>query len=173
MRFARLFHGARLVHGDLSEYNILVCPSRLVENRDEGFGSDDDDELQAVLIDFGQAVDWRHPSAMDLLNRDLSKVREFFIKNGVKTLALHLALEFVTAPEPDHEDETTIDSKRLAAATEASGNHEATPFSEIDQLTEFVAPSTGDGWGQGTDAFQSSWPNDWPDSFESGGKHKG
>lgn len=143
-----------------------------MENRDEGFGPDDDDELQAVLIDFGQAVDWRHPSAMDLLNRDLSKVRDFFMKKGVKTLTLHLALEFVTAPEPDQEDETTIDSKRLADAAKASAQHDAT-FSEIDQTTEFVPPTTGDGWGQGTDAFQSAWPNDWPDSFESGNKHKG
>jgi serine/threonine-protein kinase RIO1 len=70
--WCRLFHGARLVHGDLSECNILVCHARLVKNWDEGFGHSDDNKLQAVLIDFGQAVDWRHPSAMELLDRDLA-----------------------------------------------------------------------------------------------------
>jgi RIO kinase 1 len=120
--WCRLFHGARLVHGDLSEYNILACPSRLVENRDEGFGPSDDNNLQAVLIDFGQAVDWRHPSAMELLDRDLAQVREFFIKKGVKTLALNMALEFVTAPEPDHDDETTVGEARATAGTNGTAN---------------------------------------------------
>ena len=161
----RLYHGARLIHGDLSEYNILVCPARLVENRDEGFGPDDDDELQAVLIDFGQAVDWRHPTAMQLLERDLTKVREFFIKKGVKTLALNLGIEFVTAPEPDQEDETTIgdDSKKLAADTDI--NTSTDPFQSTDQSAEFVPPSSGEAWGQGADAFASNW-SDWPDSFD-------
>lgn len=172
----RLFHGARLVHGDLSEYNILVCPARLVENRDEGFGPDDDDELQAVLIDFGQAVDWRHPSAMELLERDLSKTRDFFTKKGVKTLALHLSLEFVTAPEPDQEDETTVgnDSKKLAAAT-AGSQDDAAPFSANDDTTEFIPAASGGDWGQGTDAFEATWPNSWPEGFDTSdsGEKKG
>lgn len=163
----RLFHGSRLVHGDLSEYNILVCPARLVENRDEGFGPDDDDELQAVLIDFGQAVDWRHPTAMELLERDLSKVRDFFTKKGVKTLALNLALEFVTAPEPDQEDDTTEgegDSKKAATT-----GLEATPFPASDETTDFMPSATGDSWGQGTDAFTDAWP----DSFDNDGGKRG
>jgi serine/threonine protein kinase len=173
----RLFHGSRLVHGDLSEYNVLVCPSRLVENRDEGFGPDDDDELQAVLIDFGQAVDWRHPTAMQLLERDLAKVRDFFIKKGVKTLALNLALEFVTAPEPDQEEDTTIDddSKKVAAAAStnaaASGGQDTSTFPMNDPSAEFMPPATGDSWGQGADAFKgSSWPSDWPEGFDNGEK---
>eukprot|EP00536_Pseudo-nitzschia_multiseries_P012553 jgi/Psemu1/260703/estExt_Genewise1Plus.C_4850040 len=65
----RLFRDARLVHGDLSEYNILVAPNS-----------------QTVLIDFGQAVEVRHPKAEELLKRDLSRVREFFEKKkGVTT----------------------------------------------------------------------------------------
>jgi len=152
-----------------------VCPARLVENRDEGFGPDDDDELQAVLIDFGQAVDWKHPSARQLLERDLTKVREFFIKKGVKTLTLHLALEFVTAPEPDQEDETTIgdESKKLAAAHAGSSGKQDTATFSNEESADFMPPATGDGWGQGTDAFKGSWPNDWPDSFDNGGKKKG
>ena len=181
----RLFHGARLVHGDLSENNILVCPARLVENRDEGC---EDDDFQAVLIDFGQAVDWRHPSAMDLLDRDLAKVREFFLRMGVKTLALNMAVDFVIAPEPDQEDDSTIgdDSKisskdplshvESASATNsdiaAHQSHGAAGFSSrsagslaVSDRSSTQAEDTQsadrDGWENQTDGFQdSSWPAD-------------
>jgi RIO kinase 1 len=86
--------GARLVHGDLSEYNILVAPVFQVDNPISSV-EDTTNDLQAVLIDFGQAVDLRHPEAMNLLRRDLDRVRAFFKKQGVKTLDLEEAVEFV------------------------------------------------------------------------------
>jgi serine/threonine-protein kinase RIO1 len=90
----RLYVGARLVHGDLSEYNILVAPVFQVDNPISSV-EDTTNDLQAVLIDFGQAVDLRHPEAMNLLRRDLDRVRAFFKKQGVKTLDLEEAVEFV------------------------------------------------------------------------------
>ena len=50
---------------------------------------------QAVLIDFGQAVDLRHPEAKSLLLRDLTRITNFFSKQGVNTDTLDDALEFV------------------------------------------------------------------------------
>ena len=73
----RLYHMARLVHGDLSEYNILVCPSRLLENYK---AESEECDVRVCLIDFGQAVDVRHPSAMELLRRDILRTKEFFDK---------------------------------------------------------------------------------------------
>lgn len=164
MFWCRLFHGARLVHGDLSESNILVCHARLVENRDEGFGSSNDNELQAVLIDFVQAVDWRHPSAMELLDRDLAQVREFFIKKGVKTLAVSMAHEFVTAPEPDQDDETTVGEVSGTNGIANAALNDSSSFSRgraSAKSDEFMRPS-GDSWANGADAFQgSSWPAEW------------
>lgn len=89
----RLYRDARLVHGDLSEYNILIAPVSQVDhpiNSEEG-------DLQTVLIDFGQAVDTRHPEAMEWLERDLLRVKEFFTKQGVPTLGIEEAKEFVSA----------------------------------------------------------------------------
>ena len=55
----------------------------------------DDETLQVVLIDFGQAVDTSHPSAKQYLKRDLSIVRDFFTKQGIKTLSNDAAEEYV------------------------------------------------------------------------------
>jgi serine/threonine-protein kinase RIO1 len=89
-----LYVDARLIHGDLSEYNILVVPACQVDNNISSI-EDSSNELQAVLIDFGQAVDVRHPEANSLLHRDLSRVRTFFVNQDVQTLDVSEAMEFV------------------------------------------------------------------------------
>jgi RIO kinase 1 len=61
----KLFSKAQLVHGDLSEYNILV----------EG-----DD---CFLIDVGQSVVLEHPLARELLQRDVDNLARYFRKLGV------------------------------------------------------------------------------------------
>ncbi|ETK86721.1 Atypical/RIO protein kinase [Phytophthora nicotianae] len=57
-----LFQRAHLVHGDLSEYNILFAHR----------------EKRIWLIDFGQAVDRSHPDTEKLLRRDLHTINRFF-----------------------------------------------------------------------------------------------
>merc|ERR1712100_726584 len=59
-----LYNESKLIHGDLSEYNILVCPRLLLlDEPTETPKTADSEELQIALIDFGQAVDFRHPDA--------------------------------------------------------------------------------------------------------------
>jgi RIO kinase 1 len=60
-------YSAGLVHGDLSEFNILVHGNRL------------------VIIDIGQAVLLDHPMAEEFLRRDVGNVVRFFKKFGIKT----------------------------------------------------------------------------------------
>jgi len=100
----RLFHCARLVHADLSEYNILVCPMSQVENALDK-SEEAKDDLQAVLIDFGQAVERNHPSAMDLLKRDLALVNAFFTKKDIVTLSEDASMEFVVEEIEEVEDD--------------------------------------------------------------------
>ncbi|MEM1508686.1 MAG: serine protein kinase RIO [Thermofilaceae archaeon] len=63
----RLYLDAKLVHGDFSEYNVMVKGNEL------------------ILIDFGSAVDIRHPLATKFLSRDINNIYTFFRKLGVKT----------------------------------------------------------------------------------------
>ncbi len=104
----RLYHCAELVHGDLSEYNILVCPMSQVEN---SFDKSEEakDSLQIVLIDFGQAVQVRHPSAGDLLRRDLTIVKSFFHNQGIATLSVNDSEQFVLK---DIENNEKFDDKQ-------------------------------------------------------------
>ncbi|WP_302082240.1 serine/threonine-protein kinase Rio1 [Salinibaculum rarum] len=62
----RLFD-AGLVHGDLSEYNIIFY------------------EGQLVIIDLGQAVTIHHPNYDEFLQRDCENVANFFARQGVDT----------------------------------------------------------------------------------------
>lgn len=60
-------YSVNLVHGDLSEFNILVRKGRL------------------VIIDIGQAVLLDHPMAEEFLRRDVKNVVRFFKRFGIKT----------------------------------------------------------------------------------------
>jgi|Deesub1362B_J571_1020462.scaffolds.fasta_scaffold00071_35 RIO kinase 1 len=71
----RLYEKGDLVHGDVSEYNILV-------HRNEIF-----------LIDIGQAVLTRHPRAMEFLRRDLENISRYFRRFGIKVDANDLFSE--------------------------------------------------------------------------------
>ena len=62
----RLYSDARLVHADLSEYNILV-----------------DEQCNPVFIDMGQSVLLEHPRAQEFLRRDVSNMVKFFNEYGL------------------------------------------------------------------------------------------
>ncbi|MFW6018214.1 MAG: RIO1 family regulatory kinase/ATPase, partial [Halapricum sp.] len=58
-------YDAGLVHGDLSEYNIVFQDGQL------------------VIIDLGQAVTKHHPNADEFLQRDCENVASFFARQGM------------------------------------------------------------------------------------------
>jgi len=60
-----LVQKAKLVHADMSEYNLLVRDDR------------------PVIIDMGQAVVLEHPNAMEFLERDVKNIVRVFTKLGV------------------------------------------------------------------------------------------
>lgn len=102
----------------MSEYNILVAPSIQVENSISSI-EDKEMDLQVVLIDFGQAVDIRHPEAQSFLERDIARVRSFFTKHGVETLSMEASLLFVVNEQDLVANECDEITDKVARALEA------------------------------------------------------
>ncbi|KAG7443639.1 RIO1-domain-containing protein, partial [Guyanagaster necrorhizus] len=80
-----IYHQCRLVHADLSEYNLLLHQGHI------------------WIIDVGQSVEHDHPSAFDFLRSDLSNVEAFFERRGVAGLGLRRSFVWVTNEEGDEE----------------------------------------------------------------------
>jgi RIO kinase 1 len=66
----RLYQKADLIHGDLSEYNIMIWKNK------------------PVIFDVSQAVPSTHPLAKFLLNRDLKNINRFFKRLGVNVCSV-------------------------------------------------------------------------------------
>jgi RIO kinase 1 len=64
--YMRRLHRAGIVHGDLSEYNVVFH------------------EGQLVVLDMGQAVTVHHPRSDEFLARDCENVAAFFARQGVE-----------------------------------------------------------------------------------------
>ena len=80
LKLRLLFCDARLVHGDLSEYNILMAESG-----------------QFVFIDWPQSVATNDPGANELLVRDISNLAKFFARRHNVFVPVQEALDFVKA----------------------------------------------------------------------------
>ena len=80
--YMRRLYRAGLVHGDLSEYNVIVHEGEL------------------CLLDLGQAVTVHHPNSREFLERDCHNVAAFFNRQGLD-LDEDALLDAVTEPEPD------------------------------------------------------------------------
>ncbi|MEM2130196.1 MAG: serine protein kinase RIO [Candidatus Bathyarchaeia archaeon] len=61
----KLYKKAKLVHGDLSEYNVMMWKNK------------------PVIFDMSQSVNLEHPNALQLLKRDIENLNRYFKRIGV------------------------------------------------------------------------------------------
>jgi RIO kinase 1 len=61
----KLYKDARLVHGDLSEFNVFKFND------------------ERIMFDMGSAVESAHPRAAEFLGRDIGNMVRFFAKRGI------------------------------------------------------------------------------------------
>ena len=76
-----LYQSCRLVHADLSEYNVLYHNDKL------------------WLIDVSQSVEHDHPRSLEFLRMDIKNVNDFFRRKGVDVLSEKPTFGFVTATQ--------------------------------------------------------------------------
>ena len=76
-----LYQTCRLVHADLSEYNVLYHEDKL------------------WLIDVSQSVEHDHPRSLEFLRMDIKNVGDFFGRKGVDVLSEKTVFRFVTAAD--------------------------------------------------------------------------
>lgn len=80
-----MWWGCRLVHADLSEYNVLYHEDHL------------------WIIDVSQSVEHDHPKALEFLRSDISHVEAYFSKRGgvTNTLGLRRVFEWIVQEPKD------------------------------------------------------------------------
>lgn len=76
----RMYWNCKLVHADLSEFNILFHKGKL------------------CFIDVSQSVEHDHPHALEFLRKDCTNVNEFFRKKCVATMTVRELFDFITDP---------------------------------------------------------------------------
>uniref|UniRef100_A0A7S1QUR5 Serine/threonine-protein kinase RIO1 n=1 Tax=Neobodo designis TaxID=312471 RepID=A0A7S1QUR5_NEODS len=91
----QMFLECKLVHGDLSEYNLLYH------------------EGKVVVIDVAQSVEFDHPKSLEFLRRDIVNVNAFFKQKKVECLfRLSEFYDFVTTKDIADVDQFLDDHRR-------------------------------------------------------------
>ncbi|KAF4466708.1 Serine threonine- kinase rio1 [Fusarium albosuccineum] len=106
----RIYQVCRLVHADLSEYNILYHKEKL------------------YIIDVSQSVEPDHPRSLEFLRMDIKNVGDFFRRKGVDTLADRAIFNFITSPEgavEEPEMAKAVDQLYETRASATSDDHAA------------------------------------------------
>jgi RIO kinase 1 len=100
----RMYQVCKLVHGDLSEYNMLWWQDK------------------PYFIDVSQSVEDDHPRSLEFLRMDIKNVTDYFRRKGVDTLSERTLYIFVTSVEGSTEEDGMRESVENIFATRAKLN---------------------------------------------------
>lgn len=90
-----LYHKCRLVHADLSEYNILYHQKKL------------------FIIDVSQSVEHDHPHSLEFLRMDIKNVNDYFRKQGVQPYSERFMFKFITNLDKSLEEAEIVEELRM------------------------------------------------------------
>merc|ERR1719174_701585 len=130
-----MFQACKLVHGDLSEYNVLYLRGAL------------------QVIDVSQSVEHDHPQALEFLKRDLVNVNDFFGRMSVPVVPVRKLFDFILA-ESKRSAETPVDPANSLSPTEE------TDLDELLQDAKIAAMYDGEQTNEeeiAEQVFLNSW----------------
>ncbi|KAG8337601.1 Serine/threonine-protein kinase RIO1 [Homalodisca vitripennis] len=110
-----MYNKCKLVHADLSEYNLLYHNG------------------QIYVIDVSQSVEHDHVHSTEFLRKDCTNITEFFRRNQVATMTVRELFDFVTDPTiTDKNMEDCLDRlSELAASRELEPSEEEKVSEEV------------------------------------------
>ncbi|KAF1319771.1 Atypical/rio/rio1 protein kinase, partial [Globisporangium splendens] len=123
-----MYQKCKLVHGDLSEYNILYY------------------QQQLYFIDVSQSVEHEHPSAADFLRKDCKNVTDYFTKyGGLNPMSTQELFDFVTDPNLRDEDvDDHLDAIQEMIANRPVGMSNEQQVDEAVFMNTFIPRSLGE-----------------------------
>lgn len=123
-----MYKKCKLVHADLSEYNVLY----------------NDDKLW--IIDVGQSVEYDHPRSLDFLRMDIKNVTSFFSRKGVRVIPEQALYSFVTLDQGSLEMSEMLDDldklARLAFKAETAGEDQDSEDVDLAVFRQQFMPQT-------------------------------
>ena len=111
----RMYQVCRLVHADLSEYNILYHANQL------------------YIIDVSQSVEHDHPRSLEFLRMDVKNVTDFFKRKGVETLSERAVFGFVVEGKGSVEMAGMQDDLEKLFEKQAKGDYIEGEEGEVDE----------------------------------------
>uniref|UniRef100_A0A182N330 Serine/threonine-protein kinase RIO1 n=1 Tax=Anopheles dirus TaxID=7168 RepID=A0A182N330_9DIPT len=111
-----MYNRCKLVHADLSEFNLLYHEGKI------------------VIIDVSQSVEHEHPHALEFLRKDCTNVTDFFRKREVSTMTVKELFDFIT----DASIAAGGIEQRLEEISARIANRSFDEFTEQQKLDEAV-----------------------------------
>ena len=119
----KMYHQCKLVHGDLSEFNLLYH------------------EGKACVIDVSQSVEHDHPHALEFLRKDIHNITEFFRKRGVNVLTVKELFDFVVDPTIDEgKEEAALEALNAKACERTDAERSAQELIEEEVFKQIFIP---------------------------------
>ncbi|CAH0560722.1 unnamed protein product [Brassicogethes aeneus] len=108
----KMYNKCKLVHADLSEYNMLYHNGEI------------------YIIDVSQSVEHDHPHALEFLRKDCTNITDFFKKKDVATMGIKDLFDFITDPSIN---ESNMDECLEKLSEKASEREEITSNEQVEE----------------------------------------
>jgi len=140
----KMYHQCRLVHADLSEYNILYHKGKL------------------MIIDVSQSVETNHPRSLEFLKNDINCITTFFQKRGAEHVLTPLQLfNFVTDTKLTEETEDLYLNKMKEQPQESDSSTEAVfQKAHISRTLQDLNPYTEESFHETVTGLKSVLDNE-------------